>query len=193
MVSTIHGRVDVLKERVLTIAAPVRQRWQGLPRRGQQSALLIGSVLLILLFWSVLWRPLLQQHARLQTSLPTMATQLAAMRTQSEEIKRLVAVPAASGTVSASRRLADVASVQQVMGETVAVQLNSKVQFVLSAKQISYRQFIDRLDALLAAADLRLLSLNVAAVPATTTVGLVSIDAVLVDSNRREPTPAATK
>ena len=195
-----HTRiVAVLDSFTLPIATPMRARWSALPRANQRLLVVLGVIVAGVLGWAFLWRPIQQQRATLLQKLPIMQQQLATMRAQALEVNNLQAMPSTASVGTGARRITDVSAVARTMGDSVRVQRDASARFVLSTERLSYAQFLDRLDTLLATNELRLVSLNVVRSPTAGTAaaasaasavsgstGLISIDAVLVDRNRAE-------
>ena len=186
-------KIDGVRSALAARLSPALIRWRSLATTAQQALAAAAVIAMLLLLWALWWRPLHQQRHALTERLPQLRAQLAAMRTQSEEVKRLRAVPAAVSGSSVSR-LADVATLQELMGAETRVQLDASARFVISAKQMSYFQFIERLDVALGRFNLSMVLLKLTAVDgAGAAVGSVSVEALLADGIRGGQTTVPTK
>jgi len=118
--------------------AQLAQTWAGFwdQRTEREKNLLTwgGSVLAVVIAWSVLWAPAQEGRARLHESLPTLQRQLAQMTAQSSESRQLSA--AAQGVAPTGAALRDAlnaslsdhglaATQVQVIGNVVQVQMKN--------------------------------------------------------------------
>lgn len=79
--------------------------WQSLQPRERRLLLAGGSLILFVLAWLLLWRPLAAEHQRLQSSLPELELQVAEARTQAAAILAARAAVQATPAFSGGRSL----------------------------------------------------------------------------------------
>jgi len=118
--------------------AQLAQTWAGFweQRTDREKVLLTwgGSVLAVVIAWSVLWAPAQEGRARLREALPTLQRQLAQMTAQANEARQLSA--AAQGVAPTGGALKDALSASlgdhglaaaqvQVIGNAVQVQMKN--------------------------------------------------------------------
>ena len=138
---------------------PWRARWQLLDTRVQRMALIGGSALLLALLWAYIWLPASRGRAQLAERIPVMSAQLAAMRVQAEEIRRINSLPPVV-TTRALLPLADVAALQTLFGANAKVTLDENRAFRITIPAIAYTAWLDQLDSALGRYRLRVAAIN---------------------------------
>ncbi len=78
---------------------PYVARWRALPAQQRRLAAIGGSVLAVVLLYSLLWSPMQNELARLRDSAPQERNKLAVMQAQAQEVEQL----RASGKTMAGR------------------------------------------------------------------------------------------
>ena len=144
---------------------PWRARWQLLDTRVQRMALIGGSALLLALLWAYIWLPASRGRAQLAERIPVMSAQLAAMRVQAEEIRRINSLPPVV-TTRALLPLADVAALQTLFGANAKVTLDENRAFRITIPAIAYTAWLDQLDSALGRYRLRVAAINLKTVTA---------------------------
>ena len=122
-------------------------------------ALVGGGALLLALLWAYIWLPASRGRALLAERIPVMSAQLAAMRVQADEIKRISSMPAVVAT-RALLPLADVAALQTLFGANARVTLDENRAFRVAIPAIAYTTWLDQLDSALGRYRLRVAAIN---------------------------------
>lgn len=168
--------LDSVRARLAVLFAPASQRWHRLDARRQQM-LGAGTLLLIaLLLIAYVWLPALRERDRLSARLPQLRAQLAAMRAEADEVRRISSV---SAIAPAPAVAADAAALQQAFGEGARVSVDAGRAFRVVIARIAYATWWDRLAEVQARHRLGLVSLTLSALPGTSRE--VSIDMQLAD------------
>ena len=190
MMSSLKIKLTGVQDRIMhaLTSSPAWMRWQGLSSEGQRIIKWSISLLAIALIWAFVWLPASRGRAVLTARIPVLQTQLAEMKREVADIKRINAMPLVV-TAENRRTLADTAGLQTVFGPTATVTINDSRQFRISVPSIVYTTWLDNLDTILTRFRVRVVKLNLkpldlkTAAPSDTrnSATLVSAELVLAD------------
>ncbi len=174
---------------------PWRARWQSLDARVRRIATIGLALLALAMLWAYVWLPAARGRVQLAERIPAMSAQLAAMRGQAEEIKRLNAMPPVAST-RAILPLADVGALQVLFGGNAKVSLDENRAFRIVIPAVAYTAWLDQLDSALSRYRLRVAAVTLkplaagASRPAAKSAE-VAVDLSLVDDtgNDRDRRP----
>lgn len=155
----LAGRVGTLNGMILVAASPWRTRWQALDTRVQRMVLAGAALLALAMLWAYVWLPAARGRAMLDERLPVMSAQLAAMRIQAEEIRRINSLPPVVTSRSALP-LADVAALQTLFGANAKVTLDENRAFRIVIPALAYTAWLDQLDSVLGRYRVRVAAIN---------------------------------
>lgn len=147
--------------------------WDQLASRTRNVLLVCAAALAIGLIYSYIWHPAARGRVVNAERIPALEAQLATMRAQYAEMKRINAVPPAalSSTASATnaaggRAAADLAGLQSIFGASAKITIDETRAFRISVASTGYISFLDRLDQALSRYRLNVSSLNLIALNA---------------------------
>ncbi len=190
MISALKIKLVSDRDRVMhsLTSSPIWIRWQSLSSEGQRIIKWSAAVLALALIWAFIWLPASRGRAALTTRIPVLQTQLAEMKREADDIKRIQAMPLVV-TAENRRTLADTAGLQTAFGATAIVAINDSRQFRVSIPSTAYTTWLDNLDMVLTRFRLRVVKLNLkpldAKSPASTdtrnNAALVAVELVLAD------------
>ena len=190
MMSAFNIKLTGAQDRVMHALtnSPVWIRWQGLSSEGQRIIKWSAALLVLALIWAFIWLPASRGRAALTIRIPVLQTQLAEMKREADDIKRIQAMPLVV-TAENRRTLADTVGLQTAFGPAAAVTINDSRQFRVSIPGIAYTTWLDSLDAVLTRFRLRVVKLNLkpldvktpASTDARNGATLVAIELVLAD------------
>lgn len=147
----------------------LQSRWQLLSNDGQRLIQFSAALLALALVWAFLWLPATRQRAALGLRIPVLQNQLATMRAQADEIKRVQAMPTVLTTNT--RTLADTTGLQIAFGDSAKVALDESRQFRVTINNMAYTNWLDHLDAALNRYRLRVVSVSLKPQTPQTPVG----------------------
>lgn len=191
----ILSRIGNIRNRVAIAGNPWRARWQSLDTRVQRMVVVGAALLALAMLWAYVWLPAARGRAQLGERIPVMSTQLATMRTQAEEIRRLNSLPPVV-TMRGALPLADVAALQTLLGASAKVTLDDNRTFRIVIPAIAYTAWLDQLDSMLNRFRLRVVAINLkslsvgtasAATAAATKSAEVAVELTLIDDSDRRP------
>ena len=169
-------------------SSPVWMRWQGLSGEGQRIIKWSTALLALALIWAYVWLPASRGRAVLTARIPVLQTQLAEMKREVDDVKRINAMPLVV-TSENRRTLADSVGLQTAFGPAATVTINDSRQFRVSIPSIAYTSWLDSLDTVLTRFRVRVVKLNLkpldvktpASTDARNGATLVAIELVLAD------------
>ncbi len=136
----------------------LQSRWQSLSNDGQRLIQFSAALLVLAMVWAFLWLPATRQREALGLRIPVLQNQLATMRAQADEIKRIQAMPTVLTTNT--RALADTTGLQVAFGAGAKVTLDENRQFRVTINNMPYTNWLDNLDAALNRYRLRVVSVS---------------------------------
>lgn len=169
-------------------SSPAWTRWQGLSGEGQRIIKWSTALLALALIWAYVWLPASRGRAVLTARIPVLQTQLAEMKREADDIKRIQAMPLVV-TAENRRTLADTVGLQTAFGPTATVTISDSRQFRVSIPSVAYTTWLDNLDMVLTRFRLRVVKLNLkpldiktaAPTNARNNATLVAVELVLAD------------
>ena len=144
-----------------------------------------------LLLWAYIWLPASRGRAPLAERIPAMSAQLAVMRVQADEIKRINSLPPVV-TTRALLPLADVAALQTLFGANARVTLDENRAFRVAIPAIAYTAWLDQLDSALGRYRLRVAAINLKTVTAEPAEKIGQAASKTVGSRAAASTASAT-
>lgn len=191
----ILSRIGNVRNSVAIVVNPWRTRWQSLDTRAQRMVLVGAALLALAMLWAYVWLPAARARTQLGERIPVMGAQLATMRIQAEEIRRLNSLPPVVTTRSALP-LADVAALQALFGANATVTLDENRAFRIDIPAIAYTAWLDQLDSVLNRYRVRVAAIKLKSLPAGATKGAataptksaeVAVELTLIDDSDRRP------
>lgn len=145
--------------------APLRARWQNLEPPVRRGVLTGACLAFLLLWWAYAWLPVTRARADLQLRQAGWETQLASMRALAEEARHLQQI-APIAAKEPARLLADRAVLQTLFGADAKVSAADARTFRLSASNLPYAQWLEKLDQALTRYRLKIVSIQLKVVSA---------------------------
>lgn len=162
------------------------RRWQNLSSDGQRIIRWSAMLLTAALVWAYVWLPAARGRETLSLRIPVLQAQLAAMRSQADEVKRINTTPLVVTTNA--RTLADTVGLQIAFGQNntattanTTVTINERRQFRVNIASIAYTSWLDNLDAALKRYRVRVVSVNLKPLQPGNSAALIAVELVLAD------------
>ena len=191
----ILSRIGNIRNRVAIAVNPWRTRWQSLDTRVQRMVLVGAALLALAMLWAYVWLPAARGRTQLGERIPVMSAQLATMRVQAEEIRRLNSLPPVV-TARSALPLADVSALQALFGANANVTLDENRAFRIVIPAIAYTAWLDQLDSALNRYRVRVAAINLKSLSAGATKGAataptksaeVAVELTLIDDSDHRP------
>ena len=157
-------------------------RWQSLSSDGQRIVKWSIALLAVALVWAYVWLPAARGREALSLRIPVLQAQLAAMRSEATEIKRINTMPLVVATNP--RTLADSVGLQTVFGQNnsaATVTINERRQFRVNIASVAYTTWLDSLDMALSRYRVRVVSVNLKPLQPGSSAALMAVELVLAD------------
>ena len=159
------------------------RRWQNLSSDGQRIIRWSAMPLTAALVWAYVWLPAARGRETLSLRIPVLQAQLAAMRSEADEIKRIDTTPLVVTTNA--RTLADTIGLQIAFDQNntanTTVTINERRQFRVNIASIAYTSWLDNLDAALKRYRVRVVSVNLKPLQPGNSAALMAVELVLAD------------
>ena len=159
------------------------RRWQNLSSDGQRIIRWSAMLLTAALVWAYVWLPAARGRETLSLRIPVLQAQLAAMRSEADEIKRINTTPLVVTTNA--RTLADTIGLQIAFDQNntanTTVTINERRQFRVNIASIAYTSWLDNLDAALKRYRVRVVSVNLKPLQPGNSAALMAVELVLAD------------
>ncbi len=161
-------------------SAPLRSHWLNLAPPVRRGLSVGGLVAAVVLFWAYVWLPVERARTDLLQRQGSWESQQTAMRALAEEAGRMRQIaPVAAKPVT--RVLADQASLQALFGANTKVKSTDGRSFHLSAANVAYAGWLEKLDQALAKYRLRLGSAKLQVVKPAEERTVIDAEWVLAD------------
>ena len=159
------------------------RRWQNLSSDGQRIIRWSAMLLTAALVWAYVWLPAARGRETLSLRIPVLQAQLAAMRSEADEVKRINTTPLVVTTNA--RTLADTIGLQIAFDQNntanTTVTINERRQFRVNIASIAYTSWLDNLDAALKRYRVRVVSVNLKPLQPGNSAALMAVELVLAD------------
>ena len=159
------------------------RRWQNLSSDGQRIIRWSAMLLTAALVWAYVWLPAARGRETLSLRIPVLQAQLAAMRSEADEVKRIYTTPLVVTTNA--RTLADTIGLQIAFDQNntanTTVTINERRQFRVNIASIAYTSWLDNLDAALRRYRVRVVSVNLRPLQPGNSAALMAVELVLAD------------
>ncbi len=188
MISALSTKLATAQNRVMqavtssALYLSLWTRWQSLSSDGQRIVKWSIALLAVALVWAYVWLPAARGREALSLRIPVLQAQLAAMRSEATEIKRINTMPLVVATNP--RTLADSVGLQTVFGQNnsaATVTINERRQFRVNIASVAYTTWLDSLDMALSRYRVRVVSVNLKPLQPGSSAALMAVELVLAD------------
>ena len=185
MISALNTKLAVAQNRVTqaVTSSALWMRWQSLSSDGQRIVKWSIALLAVALVWAYVWLPAARGREALSLRIPVLQAQLATMRNEAAEVKRINTMPLVI-TIN-PRTLADSVGLQTVFGQNntaaVTVTINERRQFRVNIASVAYTSWLDSLDMALSHYRVRVVSVNLKPLQPGSSAALMAVELVLAD------------
>ncbi len=176
-------------------AEPLMQRgltrWRSLPLQGQRVVLVVTAIVLLGLGWALVYAPIQSSRDRNKQRIATLQAQYMTMQDQSAELAKLRQIAPVAAT--RNQTLADQNGLQAIFGAEAKVAMAASGEFRIVMPNVSYVEWLDRVDQTLARFRLRIVRMDIKRQETAATANLgaqnmagtpVSAEIVFVDASR---------
>ncbi len=174
-----------LSQSIHPIFRRAQRGWESVAPRSRTVLSVCAAALFIGLVYAYAWLPASRSRAINAERIPILEAKLATMRAETEEIKRLLAVPPNTAPNTADktggRSAADLSGLQAIFGASAKIAIDNNRAFVVTIPSISYVAFLDRIDQALLRYRLKVASLSITALN----------DAISTSAGNTKPAEAA--
>jgi len=189
VISALNTKLALAQNRVTqaVTSSILWMRWQSLSSDGQRIVKWSIALLAVALVWAYVWLPAARGREALSLRIPVLQAQLATMRNEAAEVKRINTMPLVITTNP--RTLADSVGLQTVFGQsnnatatvTAIVTINERRQFRVNIASVAYTSWLDSLDMALSRYRVRVVSVNLKPLQPGSSAALMAVELVLAD------------